>query len=114
MQRRAEEAGCTMADHKRETPGGLDVGTITVVGIVSVLLVIVAVYAVQAWYFRFEQSYIAETEHRQTPRAVETYRAQQERRLNEARLRDPATGLTAIPIDEAMDLYLEQRLQSNP
>ena len=99
---------------KRETPGGLNVSVITVVGVTSVLLVIVAVYAVQAWYYSYEQAYIAETEHRQVPAAVQRYRQEQELRLQTPRLRAPEQNMAAIPIDRAMDLYLEERLESSP
>lgn len=96
------------------TPGGLNVQVIAVVGIVSVLLVMVAVFSVQAWYYRFEQDLRERTEYRESPRNVERHRALQQQRLNVARYRDPERDLVAIPIDAAMDLYLEERLESTP
>ncbi|MEX2673249.1 MAG: hypothetical protein WD294_14185 [Phycisphaeraceae bacterium] len=96
------------------TPGGLNVQIITVVGIVTVLLIVVAVFAVQAWYFRFEQAYTQETVYREVPAQVQRYREHEQRRLTEARLRVPEHDLAAIPIDAAMDLYLQRRLESNP
>lgn len=97
-----------------ETPGGLDVQMITVVGVTTVLLVIVAVYAVQAWYFRFERAFIEQTQYQALPVEVQRYQEHEERRLHEPRLRDPEQDLAAIPIDRAMDLYIEQGLESAP
>lgn len=96
------------------TPGGLNVQVIAVVGIVTVLLIVVAVFSVQAWYFRFQQSFVEQTQYRERPAHVQRYLQHEQRRLNEPRLRDPERGLAAIPIDRAMDLYLEQHLESNP
>lgn len=93
------------------TPGGLNVQVIAVVGVVAVLLVIVAVYAVQAWYYRFEQASITEAEYRRVPVHVQRYREHESRRLEEARVRDPEQDLAAIPIERAMDLYVERELE---
>lgn len=95
------------------TPGGLNVQVITVVGIVSVLLIIVAIFSVQAWYYRFEQSFVEQTQFRERPAQVQRYQNHEQRRLTEPRLRDPERGLAAIPIDRAIDLYLERRLESD-
>lgn len=95
------------------TPGGLNVQVIAVVGIVSVLLVVVAVFSAQAWYYRFERAHIAETEYTARPYEVRQYLGHEQRRLYEPRYRDPESDLAAIPIDQAMDLYLQRRLESS-
>lgn len=102
-------------DHTtRGTPGGLNVQMIAVVGVVSVLLVAVAVFSVQAWYYRMEQALVEQTTYSESPRHVERDRALQEQRLTVPRYRDPDRDLVAIPIDAAMDLYLQERLESSP
>jgi hypothetical protein len=43
---------------------------------------------------------------------MQRYRQEQRRKLNEPRWLDQENGLAAVPIERAMEIYAEQRIES--
>jgi len=89
-----------------KTPGHLDSTAIAVSGALLILLVIVVVVAAQAWYYNFQRKAVEEANYHVRPADVVQYQAEQDQKLNSFRRR--ADGSAAIPIQEAMKLYLQR------
>ncbi len=103
-----------MSEHQIETVSGVEesdpdaFSTITI-GIVSVLLLVVVIVAVEAMFAQqaqaeFERKVVAES-----PEEIRSLRAAQLGQISGYRVVDPKAGVVAVPIDRAMELVIEER-----
>jgi ABC-type lipoprotein release transport system permease subunit len=99
-------------EHGHGEPGGLNVSTIAVVGAVGIMLVVVIVLAVEAWLAGYREAQVGALRHDQPNAEMQRYRQEQRQKLNEPRWLDKENGLAAVPIERAMEIYAEQRIES--
>jgi len=86
---------------------GLDVVATAFWGAIGVVLIVVLILAVQAFYFRYQQQ-VVERKVVQPPfHELVELRSRQEAQLHAYRMLDAKTGRVAIPIERAMELVLE-------
>ena len=93
------------------SPGGLNVGLIALVGVVSTILVYVTVLACTAAYYEIRERK-RESLQTSAPVQVEKYMADQHKLLEGVYWTNKDKGLVSIPIDQAMDIVAGQGLQS--
>lgn len=99
--------------HEHREPGGLNVTTIAVVGAVSVMLVIVIALAVEAWLAGYREAHVGALRYDQPNAQMQEYRREQRQKLTEPRWVDQDGNVAAVPIERAMEIYAEKRVQSD-
>lgn len=100
------------AHHDEErSPGGLNVGLIALVGVVSTILVYVTVLACMATYYEIRDR---KWESLQTSYPVqrEQYMAQQQMLLEGVYWTNKDKGQVSLPIDRAIEIVAKEGLQS--
>lgn len=95
-------------------PGGLNVATIAVVGVVGAMLVLVIVLAVEAWLAGYQEAQVGALQHDEPNAAMQDYRKEQRQKLNELGWVEGEAGNVAkVPIERAMEIYAERRIESD-
>lgn len=77
-------------------------------GIVGAILVFVVIVALQALFYRVQNSEIQRKVLAQQPEELSRLVAEQQQRLNTYRWVDSAKGIAAIPIDRAMEITVRE------
>jgi hypothetical protein len=94
------------------TPGGMHAMLILVVGIVGALIVFVIFTAADAWFRNMARTNQMETTFKQMDGEYKAYLEEQHRRLEVAHYTQDDKKLIAIPIEQGMEAYLKEGLQS--
>jgi hypothetical protein len=78
-----------------------------VVGLVFAILLFVVIVLLQAFFYRAEDEENVRKVVAVAPEALSQLRAQQEELLHSYKIIDPQKGVIAIPIDLAMELFVQ-------
>jgi hypothetical protein len=84
----------------------LNVPWTVIAGFVGCILVFAFIIAVQILFQRAEQAQYRQKIVAQVPEQVSRLRAEQEARINSYRMVDEKKGIAAIPIDEAVQVFV--------
>lgn len=84
----------------------LDIGKITLIGLVSVLLLVAIVLFLQVLYYGFKQDQLASPRYTQVPAEMAKYVADQQGRLASYEVVDRERSVVTMPIERAMQLVV--------
>lgn len=79
-----------------------------VIGVIGALVLFLIVVALQAVYYRAERAESLDKVYRAVPEELTRVRNEQMGRLHTPRWVDRAQGVVAIPVEDAMDLVVEE------
>ena len=88
----------------------LDMTAVIGLGLVSVILFVVLVIAVQAFFYSYEDAYLYEKVHSRVSPEMRRHRAEQIERISTPRIVNEAEGRVTIPIDRAIELTVRDGL----
>lgn len=92
----------------------LRVGSILVIGVVSVALLLATVYVTEAYYHKALDADIAAKREQYAPTTARDLKVQQQSALGEYRWVDRQKGVVQIPIDRAMELVVRDLRAGRP
>lgn len=97
-------------------PGGAepDIPTVSLVGVILALLVVISIFGVEAAYYVLAaREHEVKVENTVNP-DLAAYRDEQAKKLGEYRWVDRAKGVAAIPIERAMELEAAAHASASP
>jgi hypothetical protein len=100
-------------DDEVRDPAGLDSGLIALVGVAGTILIYVTVLACTATFYAIKDARIAAMQ-TAPPMDRQEYLAQQDKLLTTTHWINKDQGRVAIPIDQAMEIFVQKGLESGP
>ncbi|QNN24438.1 hypothetical protein HED60_19890 [Planctomycetales bacterium ZRK34] len=87
-------------------------GLIFVVGLVTTILVVVIIICTQAWFNAQQKAAQAAVSYGVRPEQISEYLTEEHEKLNRMRWADTDKSAAQLPLDQAMEIYLKQHVES--
>jgi hypothetical protein len=104
----AEHAGIPQRNIDDARPG-----LIFVIGLVTIILVGVIIICTQAWFNTQQNAAQAAVSYGVRPQQISEYLRDEHEKLNRSRWADTDKSAAQLPLDRAMEIYLNQNVQSS-
>ncbi len=102
-------AQTTTTHYEEAGPGGVSVGLIAMVGLISVMLFVVLVFATEAWFYD-QQRQMDESNYRRGNPAMDAYMADQNGRLGRVGKIQGLDTHVMIPVERAIEIYAKKQV----